>query len=61
MKILSSRVWDAPHVNHDLRQSTFNRLPLYLRKEPKRMKVVKALSKALAGFEQSGSRREDDL
>lgn len=49
-KILPSRAQDAPHCNNDLRQNVFNRLPLYLREEPKRQKVVKALQRALKEF-----------
>ena len=40
----------VPHGDHEENQSKFMRLPLYLREEPKRQKVVKALEKALAEF-----------
>ncbi len=50
-KILPSRIWDSPHCNHDLRQDTLTRLPLYLRDNSKRLRVVKALQVALAEFE----------
>ncbi len=50
-KILPSRIWDAPHIDHDARQTTFNRLPLYLRDNSKRLRVVNALRVALADFE----------
>lgn len=49
-KTLPSRIRNTPHCNHDLRQSVFMRLPLYLREEPKRLKVIKALKRALAEF-----------
>ena len=54
-KILPSRCRDTPHVNHDLRQTEFMRLPLYLREEPKRLKVIKALTKAMADFQKQGA------
>ena len=50
-KILPSRILDTPHINHDMRQTPFKRLPLYLRDESKRLRVVKALQSALADFE----------
>ena len=49
-KILPTRAQDAPHCNNDLRQHWSNRLPLYLREEPKRQKVVKALQTAIREF-----------
>jgi hypothetical protein len=36
--------------DHYDRQTCFDRLPLYLKEEPKRHKVAKALQKALAEF-----------
>lgn len=49
-KILPSRIRDTPHCNNDLRQDVFTRLPLYLREEPKRQKVINALQKAIQEF-----------
>ncbi len=49
-KVQPSRIRDTPHCNHDMRQDVFTRLPLYLREEPKRLRVVKALQKALEEF-----------
>ncbi len=50
-KILPSRILDTPHIDHDARQTTFNRLPLYLRDDSKRLRVVKALQAALVEFQ----------
>jgi hypothetical protein len=49
-KVLPSRIRDTPHCNNDLRQDEYTRLPLYLREEPKRLKVIKALQKAIHEF-----------
>ncbi len=49
-KVLPSRIRNTPHGNSRLRQDVFTRLPLYLREEPKRLKVIKALQKALQEF-----------
>ena len=49
-RILPSRIRNTPHCNHGLRQDVFARLPLYLREESKRVRVVKALEKALVEF-----------
>ncbi|HEX9996478.1 MAG TPA: hypothetical protein VGB45_04985 [Abditibacterium sp.] len=38
------------HGDHWERQSCFDELPLYLFEEPKRLKVVKALTRALVEF-----------
>jgi hypothetical protein len=43
-------------AHHDYEQNPFTRLPLYLREEPKRLKVVEALKRALDAFG-SGDRR----
>src|SRR5262249_24833027 len=45
-----SRWGGGPRNEHDEWQSPFERLPLRLRKEPKRQKVVKALEQALELF-----------
>jgi len=45
-----SRWGGGPRNEHDEWQSPFERLPLRLRKEPKRQKVVKALEQALEMF-----------
>ena len=58
VKILPSRCRTAAHVNHDLRQMPFNRLPLYLRENSKRPRVVSALTRALAQFERDGDSEE---
>lgn len=42
-----NRVWSFHPGDHWERQSHFDELPLYLREEPKRRKVVKALERAL--------------
>ncbi len=41
------QAWMLSPNAHDERQSRFDELPLYLREEPKRLKVVKALERAL--------------
>ena len=41
------RVWMLSLGDHWERQSRFDRLPLYLREESKRLRVVKALERAL--------------
>ena len=43
--------------DHTETQRWFERLPLYLREEPKRLRVVKALTRALATFDGSSHRR----
>ena len=50
-KILPTRCLRLPHGNHDGRQRRFNRLPLYLRNNSKRPRVVKALRAAFADFQ----------
>lgn len=50
-KILPSRILDTPHINHGMRQTLYSRLPMYLRDDSKRPRVVKALQSALADFE----------
>lgn len=54
-KILPTRRLNLPHINHDMTQTRFNRLPLYLRANSKRPRVVKALQSALADFQKQGS------
>lgn len=55
----SSRLPDTPWLRseHDVTQRWFERLPGYLRKESKRLRVVKALEAALGQFreEQEGT------
>ncbi len=41
--------------DHFERRSNFDRLPLYLREEPKRLKVVKALQRAIEEFGKNGA------
>ena len=50
-KILPTRCLDLPHGNHDGRQRRFNRLPLYLRNNSKRPRVVRALKAAFMDFQ----------
>ena len=50
-KILPTRCLRLPHCNHDMRQRRFNRLPLYLRSNSKRFRVIKALEVALTEFQ----------
>ena len=57
-KILPSRRYRGMWANHNLNQSTFNRLPLYLRENGKRPRVVSALTRALAEFERDPSNEE---
>jgi hypothetical protein len=49
----SSRMPDSKwlRAEHDVAQAWYDRLPGYLRKEPKRRRVVKALERALVEFE----------
>lgn len=54
-KVLPTRCLRLPHSNHDMRQRRFNRLPLYLRTNSKRPRVVKALQSALEDFQKQGS------
>ena len=42
--------WFRLTNHHDERQSSFDRLPLYLFEEPKRKKVIKALEAALRKY-----------
>ncbi len=55
LKILPSRTKRPHDTGHKSRQSRFNRLPLYLRQESKRLRVVKALEKAYADFHRQES------
>jgi len=50
MKILPSRREKIASAHHDCEQNQFTRLPLYLREEPRRLKVVQALRRALDAF-----------
>ena len=57
-KILPSRILNTPHSDNDARQDTFTRLPLYLRDNSKRLRVVKALQAALAEFQKEEDRQD---
>lgn len=51
-KVLDGSRIDKGAADHWEVQTWYQRLPLYLREEPKRQKVIKALSRALAEFGQ---------
>lgn len=57
----SSRLQGPLWHQRGYNQLPFERLPLRLRKEPKRLRVVKALEQAIAEFEATGSPRHAGL
>ena len=56
----SSRI-DIGSGDHWEFQRWFERLPMYLTEEPKRQKVVKALTKAIKQFEAEGFNNTDSI
>jgi len=53
----SNRWADSPDADHLERQSRFAKLPLFLWEEPKRRKVVSALTRAVKQFQAGVKRR----
>jgi len=57
-RLMPGNRWsDSTSVDHWTRQSRFAKLPLYLWEEPKRRKVVDALTRAVKQF-QAGAKRQ---